>query len=238
MCFKSKGDAYHDDLSPFQFHLNHLSKLLDQESPGQFYLNGKVNKFNNRSFGFDNRSKFRFSVAQIVTSRRFENFILVLILFYSVLLGMKDYVDETAPVNVFIGDIDPIFNAIVYLEFVLKCIAMGFTTYMADGWNWIDFFVVVTSAAQDTMTVFYGESAANLSALRAFRLLRPLKLLNSIPSLKMLLGTLIASIKSLSSIFVLICFLFTIFGILGVALWQGKIHYRCYDTPGPVDGEW
>jgi hypothetical protein len=154
------------------------------------------------------------------------------------LLGIKDYVDSTASINVFIGKIDPFFNAIVYLEFVLKCIAMGFTTYMSDGWNWIDFFVVVTSAAQDIVTFIGGQGAANLSALRAFRLLRPLKLLNSIPSLKMLLGTLISSVKSLSSILVLICFFFTIFGILGVALWQGKIHYRCYETPEPVNGEW
>jgi hypothetical protein len=33
-------------------------------------------------------------------------------------------------------------------------------------------------------------------------------------------------------------FFFTIFSILGVAIWSGKIHYRCYTTPGPVDGEW
>lgn len=33
-------------------------------------------------------------------------------------------------------------------------------------------------------------------------------------------------------------FFFTIFSILGVAIWAGKIHYRCYNTPFPVDGEW
>lgn len=88
------------------------------------------------------------------------------------------------------------------------------------------------------MTILWGGGGANLLALRAFRLLRPLKLLNSIPSLKMLLSTLLNSVKSLSSVFVLILFFFTIFGILGVALWQGKMHYRCYETPEPIDGEW
>lgn len=28
-------------------------------------------------------------------------------------------------------------------------------------------------------------------------------------------------------------FFFTIFSILGVAIWSGKIHYRCYKTPLP-----
>ena len=72
-----------------------------------------------------------------------------------------------------------------------------------------------------------------LSALRAFRLLRPLKLLTSIPSLKLLLGTLINSVQSLGGIMGLAIFFFTIFSILGVAVWQGKIHYRCYMTEFP-----
>ena len=34
-------------------------------------------------------------------------------------------------------------------------------------------------------------------------------------------------------------FFFTIFSILGVAIWAGKIHYRCYTNPFPTeDGEW
>lgn len=33
-------------------------------------------------------------------------------------------------------------------------------------------------------------------------------------------------------------FFFTIFSILGVAIWSGKIHYRCYATEAPVDGAW
>ena len=33
-------------------------------------------------------------------------------------------------------------------------------------------------------------------------------------------------------------FFFTIFAILGVSLWDGKIHYRCYETELPVNGVW
>jgi hypothetical protein len=157
-------------------------------------------------------------------------------------LGLKDYRDNdnVTKINAFIEDIDGYFNMIVYAEFILKCIAMGFTTYLSDGWNWIDFFVVVSSFAQDAMVILKlnAEGGTGLSALRAFRLLRPLKLISTIPSLKMLLGTLINSVQSLGNIMGLACFFFTIFSILGVSLWQGKIHYRCYTTPQPVNGDW
>ena len=136
---------------------------------------------------------------------------------------MKDYTDydNLTPVNRFIENIDPYFNVIVYAEFLLKCVAMGFTSYLSDGWNWIDFFVVISSFTQQVITFINpnGGKGTALSALRAFRLLRPLKLLSSIPSLKMLLGTLINSVQSLGNIMGLACFFFTIFSILGVALW-------------------
>ena len=69
---------------------------------------------------------------------------------------MKDYTDHDGlnPVNQFIHNIDPYFNVIIYMEFILKIIAMGFFlgegTYLGDGWNWID-FVVVSSSFADLM---------------------------------------------------------------------------------------
>ena len=115
---------------------------------------------------------------------------------------MKDYTDyeNTTTVNALIHNIDPYFNVIIYGEFVLKVIAMGFVngegTYLGDGWNWIDFVVVSSSLADLLMKIFGTQMSGGkaLQCLRAFRLLRPLKLLTSIPSLKILLGTLIESV--------------------------------------------
>jgi hypothetical protein len=133
---------------------------------------------------------------------------------------------------------------IIYLEFLLKISAMGFAfgsnSYLSDGWNWLDFFVVSSSAATEIIAMMNigGGAGKGLSALRAFRLLRPLKLLTAMPSMKLLLSTLFESVLSLGGIMGLAIFFFTIFAILGVALMQGKIHYRCYLTDKPVDGEW
>jgi hypothetical protein len=77
-----------------------------------------------------------------------------------------------------------------------------------------------------------------LSALRAVRLLRPLKLLSKIPAIRVLISTLLNSIAGLGGIMGLAMFFFSIFSILGITVWSGRIHYRCYLTPEPVDGEW
>lgn len=116
--------------------------------------------------------------------------------------------------------------------------AIGSNSYLSDGWNWLDFFVVMSSAATEILSRFGGGGGKGLSALRAFRLLRPLKLLTAMPSMKLLLSTLFESVLSLGGILGLAIFCFTIFAILGVALMQGKIHYRCYVTEKPVAGEW
>lgn len=59
---------------------------------------------------------------------------------------------------------------------------MGFIvhnrSYLRDGWNVIDFFVVITGLME-----FYGGSV-NLKALRTLRVLRPLRSINAVPSMK------------------------------------------------------
>ena len=54
------------------------------------------------------------------------------------------------------------------------------------------------------------------------------------PSMKLLIGTLLSSVSQLGGIMGLAMFFFLIFAILGVSLWDGKIHNRCYETSCPV----
>ena len=53
-----------------------------------------------------------------------------------------------------------------------------------------------------------------------------------------MISTLIGSVQTLSGTMGLALFFYLIFGILGITIWNGHIHYRCYITPEPVDGEW
>jgi hypothetical protein len=61
----------------------------------QFYVHGKYVSFSKNSLAiFDNKTKIRFFLVWVVTSKWFERFIISLILFNSALLGIKDYTDE------------------------------------------------------------------------------------------------------------------------------------------------
>ncbi len=62
-------------------------------------------------------------------------------------------------------------------------------SYFKDGWNVLDFMVVVT-AIISTIPGF-----TNFSAIRMFRLIRPLRTLSIYPSMKLLTNTLFSSIS-------------------------------------------
>ena len=50
--------------------------------------------------------------------------------------------------------------------------------------------------------------------------------------------TLLDSIMQLTNILILLVFCLLIFAILGLQIWPGLTHYRCRQTPEPVDGDW
>ena len=103
---------------------------------------------------------------------------------------------------------------------------------MADPWNWIDFLVVISGLLSSFPQM------ANVSGLRTFRLFRPLRSLSTLPNIRILIGTLLASVSQLGGVLSLALFFFLIFAILGVNLFAGLTHFRCRQTPEPVDGDW
>ena len=67
----------------------------------------------------------------------------------SLFLAMYDYSDRdnTTTINKFIERSGIVFTVLFTLECLAKIVGMGFivhrNAYLRDGWNWIDFFVVV-----------------------------------------------------------------------------------------------
>ena len=57
--------------------------------------------------------------------------------------------------------------------------------YLRDGWNWLDFIVVVTGWLESV------EGIPNVSLLRVFRVLRPLRALTRFPAMRTLVQVLI-----------------------------------------------
>lgn len=131
---------------------------------------------------------------------------------------------------------EPVFTIIFTFEWAVKIIATGLIigndTYLSEYWNWIDFIVVITGI----LSVF--PQMANFSGLRTFRLFRPLKSISQLENIKILIDTLIASVSQLGGVLSLAIFFFLIFAILGVNLYAGTGHFRCRETPHPINGDW
>jgi Ion transport protein len=110
---------------------------------------------------FTERSRIRQACVWLMKWRWFENFVLLIILANSVVLGLEDMsLSAVNPVTLapdpdlswrnWIGDYtEPYFTAAFTIEMSVKVVGMGFIlephSYLRDGWNWLDFTVVSTS---------------------------------------------------------------------------------------------
>jgi len=106
------------------------------------------------------------------------------------------------------------FTLIFTVECLIKVVAYGFvchpTGYLRDGWNIVDFLVVLTGIME------FLPGSLNLKALRILRILRPLRSINAIPSMRKLVSALLGSLPQFGNVFVFLLFVFVLFGILGV----------------------
>lgn len=160
------------------------------------------------------------------------------IIINSVTLGIYDYENpnSNSARNKIVNYLEPVFIVVFTAEAILKIIALGFIldkgTYLRDAWNWLDFIVVLTSLLS------LIPSITNVSVIRVFRLFRPLRSFTALPAMKSIISTMIKSLTKLGEIMIVAVIFFYIFSILGVSLWYGDIHYRCRQTPAPVNGDW
>ena len=111
------------------------------------------------------------------------------------------------------------------IEMVLKIVGMGFVmspgTYLRDGWNTMDFLVVVLGL------MAFIPSFGNYTAIRTVRVLRPLRTITGVEGMRVLVVTLIDSVPLMIDVLVLIVWMFFIFGIIGLQLFAGKMRGRC-----------
>ena len=164
----------------------------------------------------------------------FERVIIMLIFLNSIFLASYDYrdTDNKTTRNQVVELSGIAFSIIFTLECAIKIVSMGFyqhkNAYLRDGWNWIDFIVVIVGIIE----VIPG--IPNLRALRTLRVLRPLKSIKAIPSMRLLILSLLRSLPALANVVLFLLFMFIMFGILGVQLFAGRLYSRCRLTQVPV----
>ncbi|XP_045081656.1 voltage-dependent N-type calcium channel subunit alpha-1B-like [Coregonus clupeaformis] len=184
-----------------------------------------------------NRSLFIFSedciirkYAKKITECPFEYLILATIIANCIVLALEQHLpaSDKTPMSERLDDTEPYFIAIFCFEAGIKIIALGFAfhkgSYLRNGWNVMDFVVVLTGMLATVGADF------DLRTLRAVRVLRPLKLVSGIPSLQVVLKSIMKAMVPLLQIGMLLFFAILMFAIIGLDFYMGKFHRTCFRT--------
>nr|XP_029732738.1 voltage-dependent calcium channel type A subunit alpha-1-like isoform X4 [Aedes albopictus] len=160
------------------------------------------------------RNSFKYKVWRIVVSTPFEYFIMMLIVFNTLLLMMK-YHNQGKEFEKSLKYLNMGFTGMFSVETILKIIGFGVKNFFKDPWNIFDFITVIGSII-DALVLELGENSFNVGFLRLFRAARLIKLLRQGYTIRILLWTFVQSFKALPYVCLLIAMLFFIYAIIGM----------------------
>ncbi|MCU0544626.1 MAG: ion transporter [Oscillatoriaceae cyanobacterium Prado104] len=148
-------------------------------------------------------------IRKIVDSTAFQLFIIAAIIVAGVLVGLETVPEIAAKYALPIYILDRIIIWIFVGEFLLKLAAEWPKSwrYFGDGWNILDFAIVVAC--------FLPIDNNYVLVIRMVRLLRVLKLLRALPKLQLLVSALLKSLPSMGYVALLMTLLFYIYGVAG-----------------------
>ena len=168
---------------------------------------------------------FRARIGTLIDRPSVQNFILGVILFNAVILGMETSDAIMAQAGSLILFLDKICLAIFVVEIVAKLIARG-PAFFRNGWNIFDFSIVAISLIP---------AAQGLSVLRAMRILRLLRVLSVTPSLRRVVEGLMNALPGMGSVFLLMGLIFYIGAVMATKLfgasfpeWFGTLGRSAY----------
>ncbi|MEM8867040.1 MAG: ion transporter [Verrucomicrobiota bacterium] len=158
---------------------------------------------------------------RIVDSKLFRNFIIGVIVFAGVLVGVETFPSMMEKYGDFLHLLDKIVIGIFTAEVILKIAAEKTKPwrYFNDGWNLFDFTIVAVC--------FLPLGGSYVAVLRMFRLLRVFRLVTVIPKLQLLVTALLRSLPSMFYVCLLLFLLFYVYAVIGVMLFSGNdpIHF-------------
>ncbi|XP_065213855.1 voltage-dependent calcium channel type A subunit alpha-1 [Planococcus citri] len=164
------------------------------------------------------RNSFKYKVWRVVVSNLFEYFIMMLIVFNTLLLMMK-YHNQAKSYEIALSYMNMLFTSMFTIECIMKIIAFGVRNFFKDAWNVFDFICVIGSLVDAGLTLFANKAnLPNLGFLRLFRAARLIKLLRQGYTIRILLWTFVQSFKALPYVCLLIGMLFFIYAIIGMQM--------------------
>jgi hypothetical protein len=181
---------------------------------------------------FHKENVIRRICTKIIEQKAFDHFILVCILFASLIMAMGSPLLDPSDTSTQIMKImDQSFAIIFIIEMLLKLVAMGLVygpnTYLHNAWNWIDGVVVVVSIIGMTS----GSSAGFLKTLRILRAFRPLRVISRNENLKVVVTTIFLSLPELAMYLTVFMLFLLILALLFLAYLNG-LFYACSTGPG------
>lgn len=152
----------------------------------------------------------------------FQNFIIGVILFAGVLVGIQTYPSLEREYHGTLHFLDQIILWIFVVEIVVKMGAEGSKPwrYFYDPWNVFDFIIVAVC--------FLPLDAQYVTVLRLARLLRVLKLVKALPELRIIVSALLKSIPSMFYISLLLFILFYLYAVLATFMFHENdpVHFK------------
>lgn len=167
----------------------------------------------------------RGKLAMFLSSRRWEQFIIAVIIVNAITLGLETSPEVMAVAGPFLMTLDAVILVIFVVEIALRLYAYGLK-FFRDPWSIFDFVIVGIALIP---------SSGPFTVLRALRILRVLRLISVVPSLRKVIGGLVASLPGIGSIFVLLMLVFYVFAVMATKLygatfpeWFGSIPASLY----------
>ena len=153
-------------------------------------------------------SSFRAQLQNILASTFVRNFILGVILFNAIILGLETSERVMNAAGGLIVTLDKLCLAVFVVEITAKLVAHR-GRFFRDGWNIFDFVIVGVALIP---------AAQGLSVLRALRILRLLRVISVAPSLRRVVEGLINALPGMGSVFLLMGLIFYIGAVMATKL--------------------
>ncbi|MGL5062795.1 MAG: ion transporter [Microcoleus sp.] len=160
-------------------------------------------------------------IERTVNSNAFQIFIIATIIIAGILVGLDTIPEISQKYAGLMYVLDRIVIWIFVGELILKLLAQWPKPwrYFLDGWNILDFAIVVAC--------FLPFDSNYVLAIRMVRLLRVLKLVHAFPKLQILVSALLKSLPSMGYVAMLMLLLFYIYGVAGTFMFgkNDPIHF-------------
>ena len=154
-----------------------------------------------------------------------RNFILGVIVFNAVVLGLETSSNIMVRFGGLIHMLDRMCLSIFILEILLKLFAHRLS-FFRNGWNVFDFFIVGIALAP---------GSGGLSVLRALRILRVLRVISVAPRLRRVVEGFVTALPGMGSVFLLMAIIFYIGSVMATKLfaetfpdWFGTLGLSAY----------